>query len=129
MQVFTLKNIVLWVGDLITVGLLTLLGFATHDNLDAGGSRMATTFFPVLVAWLFVALPAGLLNADAAAQPRSLLRAAWGMTLAGVLAVILRGLLLNRAVAPVFAVVLSGSAVIAILVWRFIFLFWSRRIQ
>lgn len=119
----------LWVGDFITVVILTLVGFASHDQLAAGISRMVTTFLPVLFAWVFTAAPAGVMTAEAAAQPRSLWRVAWAMILAGALASILRGLMLNQPILPVFAVVLSGSALIAIMVWRTIFMFWIRRVK
>jgi hypothetical protein len=129
MAIFNRENVVLWVGDLITVVVLTAIGFASHDQLGAQSTRIAATFFPVLLSWLFVAWPSGLLSAEQAVQPRSLLRAAWAMILAGVLATILRGFMLNRPVPPIFAAVLAGSAVIAILAWRSIFLLLKRLLK
>jgi len=129
MRILGRRNLFLWAGDLITAGVLTVIGFASHDQLTAGGVRFAATFIPIVTAWVFVALPSGLLAADAAVQPSSLLRTAWAMSLAGILAAVMRGLILNRPVPPVFSLVLSGSAVIAILVWRTIFLFAVRSVK
>lgn len=129
MQIFSRGNLILWTGDLVTVVGLTLVGFATHDQLSAGSERILATFLPVLASWVFTALPAGILQAQAAVQPRSLWQAAWAMSLAGVLASVLRGFMLNRPVAPIFAFVLSGSAVLAILIWRALFLLLMRRMK
>jgi len=129
MRTVNRRNLILWAGDLAVVVILTWIGFATHDRLDAGSARIAATLVPLLMAWVFVALPAGILSETAASQPLGLLRAAWAMVLAGVLAAILRGLVLNRAVAPVFAIVLSGSSMLGILVWRFLYLLLQRKIN
>lgn len=108
----------LWTGDLITLVVFTLVGFATHDRLTAGLPQMLATFIPMLAAWLVAALPVGALRLETARDFRQLWRPGWAMLLAGPLAVVLRGLLLSRPVAPVFALVLAGSGIIAIFIWR-----------
>lgn len=118
----------LWIGDLLTLVIFTLVGFWTHDNLGAGLQRMLATFGPMLVAWLVAAVPAGALDVTTARDLRQLWRPGWAMLLAGPLAVILRGLILNRPVAPVFALVLAGSGVIAIFIWRGLFALLAARL-
>ena len=118
----------LWIGDLITLVIFTLVGFATHDRLDAGVQRMLSTFFPMLVAWLVAAIPVGALRLESARDFHQLWRPGWAMFMAGPLAVILRGLIINRPVAPIFALVLAGSGVIAIFIWRGVFAFLAARL-
>jgi hypothetical protein len=115
------RYLILWGGDVITLVIFTLVGFATHESLDAGPLRMLTTFIPLLIAWILVAVPAGVLRLETARDFRQIWRPAWAMLLAAPWAVILRGLLLNRPIAPIFALVLAGSGVLAILIWRALF--------
>lgn len=118
----------LWIGDLITLVIFTLVGFATHSQLDAGIQRMLSTLIPMLVAWLVAALPIGALRLETARDFRQLWRPGWAMFMAGPLAAILRGLIINRPVAPIFALVLAGSGVIAIFIWRGVFAFLAARL-
>ena len=43
------------VGDIITLVIVTVIGFASHGTLGSAGARMLTTFFPTAVAWFLVA--------------------------------------------------------------------------
>jgi hypothetical protein len=49
----------LLVGDVLIAAILTLVGFASHNELGTAGGLL-TTFLPLLVAWLLVAPFAGL---------------------------------------------------------------------
>jgi hypothetical protein len=49
------------------------------------------------------------------------------MIFVGPLAAILRGLILNAPVIPIFAVVLSATSAFGMLVWRVLYLFFSGR--
>ena len=118
---------VLWAGDGLAVVVLTLVGFASHGELDSAGLRMLTTFLPTLGAWLFVALPAGLMRLETAADFRQLWRVGWAAALAGPLAVLLRGLWLNRPIVLIFALVLTGTSILALLLWRAAFAAWLNR--
>jgi ABC-type xylose transport system permease subunit len=51
------------------------------------------------------------------------------MIFAAPLAAILRGLLINAPVIPIFAVVLSATSAFGMLIWRGIYLFLSRKPQ
>lgn len=121
--------LILWIGDFITLVIFTLVGFATHDSLDAGLTRMLATFVPLLAAWILVAAPVGVLRLEMARDFRQLWRPAWAMLLAAPWAVILRGFLLIRPIAPIFALVLSGSSVLAILIWRGLYCLISNRLR
>ena len=118
---------ILWVGDVTTILLVTLAGFATHGELPQAGGRILTTFVPLLAAWMVVGVPAKLFDLNLARQPRELWRPLWAMLLAGPLAVLLRALLLGGApILPTFALVITGVACVAILLWRGLFCFGFR---
>ena len=119
---------ILLVGDLLTAVILTLVGFASHNELGSAGLRMLTTFLPLLAAWLLVAPFAGLYQPENVASARRLPRVLWAALLAGPLAATLRGLWLARPIAPVFVVVFSGSAALAFLAWRGLFIFINRKL-
>ncbi len=106
-------------GDLLAIALVTVIGFATHGETDlALVPRMFTTFGPVVFGWFLVAPFLGLYQPEVTANPRQLWRPFLAMTLAGPLAALLRALLLNSVVIPVFGVVLSCSAGLGMVIWR-----------
>lgn len=115
-----MKNIHwLILGDLLAIALVTVIGFATHGQTDLSFiPRMLTTFGPVTLAWFLVAPFLGLFRPEITVNPRQLWRPFVAMVFAGPLAALLRALLLNSVVIPVFAVVLTGSAGLGMVAWR-----------
>lgn len=121
--------IFLVIGDLITFFLLTVVGFASHQELTTAGWRMLTTFLPLCTAWALSAPMLGLYHRDVYSSLAHLWKPMWGMLLAGPLAALLRGIWLNRPILPVFALILTAFGMLAILLWRFVFyLLIQRRI-
>lgn len=116
-----------FLGDVLTLALVTLLGFATHDTLQSAGWRLLTTFLPLLAAWLLVAPHLGVFDPERLADPRQLWRPFWAMVLAGPLAAWLRGVWLNAPIIPIFVVVLGGLTALALLTWRAVYLWLSGR--
>lgn len=122
------KLTVLMVGDMATLGIVTLVGFASHGELGTAGWRMLTTFVPLLVAWLLVAPFSGAYDLEMAANWRQLWRPAWAMALGGPMAAWLRGLMRGMApISPVFVGVLIGVGALAIILWRALYAFWVAR--
>ena len=118
------KLIILVLGDIVTLGVVTLYGFASHGELGTAGWRMLTTFAPLLLAWLLVAPFLGAYDLQRAADWRQLWRPAWAMVLGGPLAAWLRAWMLgNVPILPVFVGVLSGVGALAILFWRALYTF------
>lgn len=113
----------LGIGDFITLFLLTVVGFSSHQTLTTAGWRFLTTFLSLCVAWLLSAPLLGLYRQDVYTSPNQLWKASWAMLLAVPLAALLRGLWLNRPILPVFVLVLTGSGMVSILLWRFLFWF------
>ncbi len=117
------SSIILFAGDLAAIGVVTVIGFATHgENGLALFPRMLTTFVPLSVSWISIALLLGLFNNETNADPRRLWLPAAGMLFAGPLAALLRALLLNTVVIPIFGLVLSGSAALGMVTWRALWL-------
>jgi ABC-type xylose transport system permease subunit len=105
-------------GDFITLALVTLAGFATHNELGSAGFRMLTTFIPLLVAWLLLAPHLRVYDPRCYNNPAQLWRPFWAMVLAAPLAGWVRGFWLNTPIIPIFVVVLGGISSLAILAWR-----------
>lgn len=124
---FSQLHILLAAGDILVLGLVTVYGFASHNQLDTAGSRMLTTFIPLLLSWFLVSPHLKVFDLQRAAQPRQLWRPFWAMILAAPMAVFIRALMLNTAVNPIFVVILGGVAALALLAWRFLFLWIVRR--
>lgn len=117
------RDALIWlaIGDLIALLLLTVVGFASHQELQSAGWRLLTTFLPLCAAWLMSAPILGLYRQEVYSSPNQLWKPIWGMLLAGPLAALLRGLWLSRPVQPVFALVLTAFGMLSIFLWRFIF--------
>ena len=124
-----MKKPILFFGDLLAMLLITFIGFASHG--EAGISflpRMAAIFFPLSVSWFLLAFPLGLFHPGMLSNVKQLWRPVLAMIFAAPLAAILRGLLLNAPVIPIFAAVLSLTSAFGMLVWRVIWYLIARRL-
>jgi hypothetical protein len=113
-------------GDSLTLGVITLIGFASHGELSiASLPRMLTTFLPLLASW-FVAAPwLGLFYPQK--QDYSFLwRIPLTMLLTAPLASVLRAVILNESASPLFTLILGCSTAVALLVWRSIWVWIDR---
>jgi hypothetical protein len=123
----TQKRSVLILGDILTIGILTFIGFATHGETNlAFLPRMSATFFPLVIAWFLLAPWLGLFQDDVIYNARQLWRPALTALFAAPLAAVLRGLVLNAAILPVFALVLGAASAMGMLVWRLTWYWVSR---
>lgn len=110
-------------GDILAIALVTFIGFATHG--EAGVAflpRIAAAFFPLVAAWFLLAPWFGLFQDNVIHHARQLWRPALTALFAAPLAVVLRGLILNAPIIPIFAVVLGSTLALGMLIWRAI---WS----
>ena len=108
----------LMAGDIVVFALVTITGFAQHNELVSTGLRLLTTFLPLTASWLLLAPFSGVLDTGRAADPRQLWRPFYAMLLAAPLAGWIRGAWLNQPVIPIFVVVLGGVSAVALLAWR-----------
>jgi hypothetical protein len=118
---------ILLIGDTITIILVTLIGFASHGELGTAGSRMLTTFIPLTLAWFIVSPFYGVYDLEYSTNINHLWRPALAMIVSAPFAAWLRGLLLNSPILLVFVFVLGGFSVLAIIIWRILFILIKRR--
>ena len=124
-----LQRFVLIAGDIITLAIVTVIGFASHGTADTAGSRMLTTFIPLVVAWFLIAPFLQVYDNQISRDGRQLWRPLWAMILASPMAAWLRGLMLSSPILPVFVIILGGVSAVAIFVWRGIFWLVATRMK
>jgi hypothetical protein len=124
---FNQLHLVLAAGDVLVLALVTVYGFASHDQIGTAGARMLTTFVPLLISWFLVSPHLQAFDLQRASQARDLWRPFWAMILAAPLAVFIRAVMLSTAINPIFVVIIGGVAALALLAWRAIFLFVAIR--
>jgi len=125
-----MKKYILAIGDALTLLIVTLIGFTTHGESKLSFlPRMAATYIPLLVAWFLLAPWMQLFDAKINSNLKQFWRPALTMLFAGPLAVVLRGLFLNAPIIPIFAVVLSATSALGLMIWRVVFLFWNRKVR
>ncbi len=105
-------------GDIVIFALVTIGGFAEHNELGSAGLRLLTTFLPLVAAWLLLAPFSGVYTAERVADPRQLWRPFYAMLLAAPMVGWLRGMWLNQPIVPIFVIVLGGISAGALLAWR-----------
>ncbi len=115
-------------GDVVVLALVTILGFITHGSLQTAGWRILTTFLPLLIAWLCMAVPARMFELEQMRDWRNLWKPFWGMIFASSMAAVVRGFWLGTPVLPIFVIVLSGIGALAILIWRALFWFMIHKV-
>lgn len=122
-SIISVKQRILVVGDIVTLALVTFVGFASHGEAQTAGIRMLTTFIPLVIAWLLIAPHLKAFESQLTDDFTQLWRPFWAMVLAGPMAAWLRGVLLGTPVQPIFVVVIGGISALALLAWRG--LFWA----
>jgi hypothetical protein len=123
-----MKNYILILGDVLTILAVTLIGFATHGELDTSFiTRMSALFFPLLIGWFLLSPWLGLFQAEITSNPKQLWRPTLAMLFAAPLAAALRGLILNAPIIPIFAVVLAATSAFGMLLWRGIYFLFTRK--
>lgn len=121
-------RLILVLGDILTLAIVTVIGFASHGTAGSAGTRMLSTFVPLVVSWFLVAPFLGVYDLERVKDLKQVWRPFWAMVLAGPLASWMRGVWLNAPILPLFVVVLGGTGALAILAWRVIFyLVFSRK--
>jgi hypothetical protein len=128
MRFFT-DHYVLIVGDIITLAIVTIIGFASHGTADTAGTRMLTTFIPLVAAWLLIAPFLHVYDRGRALDGRQLWRPVLAMIVAAPMAAWLRGMMLSSPILPVFVLILGGVSVVSILLWRALYWLVANRLK
>ena len=118
------------IGDMLAIGLVTLLGFATHGETDLSClPRIAAAFFPLLIAWFLLAPWLGLFRDEIIHNAYQLWRPALTALFAAPFAAVLRGFMLNAPIIPIFAIVLGAASAFAMVVWRALYFLLNRNVR
>lgn len=122
------KRNLLVAGDILAIAIVTIIGFATHGEADLSFlPRMLAAFVPLTIAWFLLAPWFGLFRQEIASNSKLLWRPVLAMLLAAPFAAVLRGLILNAPIIPIFALVLASTSAFGILIWRGIFFLLNRK--
>jgi hypothetical protein len=118
-----------WVilGDTLALMVVSIVGFATHN--EAIDWKVLTTFLPYLLAWMLIAPWLGVYQTGYHRQPLQIWRPMLAAFLAAPMAAWLRGAWLNRAILPIFVLVLGLSAAFGFGIWRLAWSFVSQRVE
>ncbi len=131
LQIYIMKNknfLIIVIGDIIVLAIVTLIGFSTHGEVNVSFlPRMAATLIPLCGAWFLIAPWFGLFDDEVTSNAKLFWRPALALLFAGPLAVVVRALILNAAVAPIFAVVFSSTSAFGMMIWRVIYIWLSKR--
>ena len=120
------RNILI-LGDIFVTLLIILIGFATHGELNTSLiTRMSALFFPLIIAWFLIAPWLGLFQHKVVSNPKQLWRPVLAMIFAAPLAAVLRGLILNAPIIPIFVVVLAATSAFGMVLWRGIYFLLNR---
>lgn len=114
-------------GDILALAVIIVAGFFSHGEGEISFlPRMLATFIPLTVGWFLLAPLLGLFQPKLISNPKQLWRPVLTMLFAAPFAVILRGLILNAAIIPIFAVVLGATSAFGMLVWRILYFLLAR---
>jgi hypothetical protein len=112
-------------GDLAALVLVTALGFASHNTLGTAGTRILTTFLPLVAAWFLVGALSGVFDPETASSLRSLWRPALAMIYAAPLFGLFRAWALGTpTITALFVVIMGGTGALAMLLWRSAYALW-----
>ena len=98
-----------------------MIGFASHGTAGTAGTRMLTTFIPLVAAWFLIAPHLKVYEDKVANDWRQLWRPSWSMVLSAPMAGWMRGMILNAPILPLFVIILGGVSALGMLVWRGLF--------
>lgn len=110
---------VLVFGDGVAFLLVTLLGFARHEALQAGDwERIMATFVPFFFAWLATAPWLGVYNLVTVRNVRQIWRVPIAAIYSAPIGGLLRGLWLGSPVLPIFILIMAGVSAVLMFLWR-----------
>jgi flagellar biosynthesis protein FliQ len=116
---FLMKTPELVFGDILALLVTTLLGFITHGEVDLSFlPHFLALFVPLVIAWFLLAPWFGLFQQEISSSPRRFWRTVFAMAFVAPFAAVMRGLVLNTAILPIFVVVLAATSTIGMLLWR-----------
>ncbi len=115
-------------GDLVSLAIVILIGFGTHGETNVQFlPRMAAAYLPAVLAWFLLAPQFELFSEEITGSITQLWRPMFVLLFAGPLAAVLRGLVLNSPIPPIFVVVLTLTCGAGLTLWRLLYLLILKR--
>ena len=125
-----MKKSIIFIGDTLAILITTLVGFVTHGEGNLSFlPRFLAAFMPLVIAWFLLAPWLGLFQPEIISNPKQLWRPVLAMIFAAPLAVVFRGLILNSAILPIFAIVFGATSAFGMVIWRGIYFLLNRKIR
>ena len=122
------KKTILIIGDIISLAILTVVGFATHGETGLSFlPRMGAIFLPMLLGWFVLTAWFGLFDEQVITDPKNLWRIILAMLFIAPLAATLRAAWLGAAMLPLFPLILGSSNAFGMMLWRWVYIFIARR--
>jgi hypothetical protein len=119
---------ILYAGDMLAIAIITLIGFAKHGETALSFlPRMGAVFIPLMISWFLLAPWFGLFQQEIISHRNQLWRPAFVILFAAPLAAVLRGLILNAPIIPIFVIVLGGTTVLGMVLWRGLYFLLNRK--
>src|SRR5512142_3332124 len=109
----------LFLGDILSILIVTWVGFWTH-NETVLNTRWLATFLPVMIAWFVIAPWLGVYRPDVTCRWKDVWRVGLAAVLAAPLAAWLRGAVLNAAILPLFVLVIAATNAFVLILWRLV---------
>lgn len=114
-------QIILLIGDTLVIMLVTLYGGVTHGTLQSDQNTLIVTGFAWWAGWVLLMPFVGYLGEGSYREFNQLWRPLLGMILASPISGFIRGVILNKAIFPLFVIAFGGIASISLFLWRFVF--------
>lgn len=115
-------------GDILAITITALMGFATHGETDLSFlPRFLAVYFPLTISWFLLAPWFGLFKSEITSNPKKLWRPALAMLFAAPLAGLLRAIILNTVVIPIFVIILGATSALGMILWRGIYFLLNRK--
>ena len=109
---------ILFLGDLVVFGIVIYLGFIRHESVGSLPLRFPALFVPFAAAWSLIAFSLGVYAPDMAVRWKEFWRPVLALLYAVPMAAVLRGVLLNSPVLPVFVFVIIAFSLLGLVIWR-----------
>lgn len=117
-----IKKIGLLLGDSGTIIIIVLLGGLFHKTITYNYSSIFITSISWIIGWISLASISRLYNHEYVIKIESVWFSVWVMILASPIAGLIRGVILEKPIIPVFVGVLGGVLAISMFFWRLLYM-------
>ena len=114
-------NINLFLGDIGIILLSSIIGGFTHDSFETNSWSLLITFLSWGLAWIIIAFWEKLYTKPIDGNYNRFWRPFWALIIISPLGGLIRGLILDRVILPIFVIVFGGICAVGLLIWRLLY--------